>query len=361
MRQPLTPDAGPLPGVSVKFRQEPEIFLMSTWRESGHWIAMLRRAGIGLGIAAILMVSAIPLLSGIAGAALVRDTNVSVCDRTEKVRDAIVTASDVSACALVTSLHIRDITTLDLSGQGITSLKAGDFDGLHRLDTLDLSGNSLATLPDGLFDDLYLLRVLRLNDNRLTALPVDIFDQLFLLEELTLSGNRLTALPEGMFDDLSRFKGVLTGDDVGGLARIRQFLADHEPETVEEFIAALPDLHKERFVFIYGSQALGSQFVSSTHPRVISWGADAEFIFTWLTNPDATDDIRKNSGVSNTWRDTMDRRSDRLLHFPRLRSASQRSARPVMGPKTSPCLPDLTGSAPSTSIRKATYLPKKRL
>ena len=254
---------------------------------------MLRRAGIGLGIAALVIASAIPLLSGIASAALVRDTNVSVCDRTEKVRDAIVTASGVSACALVTSLHIRDITTLDLSGQGITSLKAGDFDGLHRLDTLDLSGNSLATLPAGLFDDLYLLRVLRLNDNRLTALPVDIFDQLFLLEELTLTGNRLTALPEGMFDDLSRFKGVLTGDDVDGLARIRQFLADKEPETVEEFIAALPDLHKERFVFIYGSQALGSQFVSSTHPRVISWGADAEFIFTWLTNPDATDDIRK--------------------------------------------------------------------
>ena len=210
---------------------------------------MLRRAGIGLGIAAILMASAFPLLSGIASAALVRDTNVSVCDRTEKVRDAIVTASGVSACALVTSLHIRDITTLDLSGQGITSLKAGDFDGLHRLDTLDLSGNSLATLPDGLFDDLYLLRVLRLNDNRLTALPVDIFDQLFLLEELTLSGNRLTALPEGMFDDLSRFKGVLTGDDVGGLARLRQFLTDHEPETVEEFISALPDLHKEALRF----------------------------------------------------------------------------------------------------------------
>ena len=254
---------------------------------------MLRRVGIGLGIAAILFASAIPLLSGIASAALVRDTNVSVCDRTEKVRGAIVTASGVSACGQVTSLHIRDITTLDLSGQGITSLKAGDFDGLRRLDTLDLSGNSLATLPDGLFDDLYLLRVLRLNDNRLTALPVDIFEQLFLLEELTLSGNRLTALPDGMFGGLSRFKDVLTGDDVGGLARLRQFLTDQDPETVEEFISALPDLHKERFVFIYGSQALGSQFVSSTHPRVISWGADAEFIFTWLTNPDATDDIRK--------------------------------------------------------------------
>ena len=153
-------------------------------------------------------------------------------------------------------------------------------------------GNSLATLPDGLFDDLHLLRVLRLNDNRLTALPVDIFDQLFLLEELTLTGNRLTALPDGMFDDLSRFKGVLTGDDVGGLARLRQFLADHEPETPGEFISALPDLHKQHFTFAYHSQGLGAEFVSSTHPRAITWGADGEFVFAWQTNPNASEMFR---------------------------------------------------------------------
>ena len=255
----------------------------------GRAIAGLLRVGIGLGIASVLIASAIPFLSNYVSGAPARTPDVEICDRTVKVRDAIVAASGVSECAQVTDTHVRDITSLDLSGQGITSLSVGDFGGLHRLDTLDLSGNSLASLPEGLFDELYLLRVLRLNDNRLSTLPVSIFDQLFLLEKLKLTGNTLTTLPQGMFDDFSRFKGALTGQEVSGMARLRQFLAEHDPETPEEFIGALPDLHKQHFAFVYSSQGLGAEFVSSEFPRAIVWGADAEFVLAWQTNPNATD------------------------------------------------------------------------
>ena len=111
---------------------------------------------------------------------------------------------------------------------------------------------------------------------------------------LTLNGNRLTALPDGMYDDLSRFEGVLTGEQVSGLARLRQFLADHDPETPEEFIAALPTLHKQHFVFVYTSQGLGAEFVSTENPRVISWGADGRIVLAWQTNPAASDKFRNS-------------------------------------------------------------------
>ena len=220
--------------------------------------------------------------------------SATVCDRTVQVRSAIEAASGGTGCASLTLDLLREITTLDLRDQGISSLRTGDFDGLYTLKTLDLSGNTLASLPAGLFDELYLLRTLHLKNNRLTTLPTGIFDKLLLLETLSLTGNTLTALPEGMFDGLSRFKGAHLGQQKTGLDRLRQFITDEAPTTVEAFIEALPALHKERFVFVYDSDALGAEFVSRDHPRVISYGADARHVFSWQTNPDATDMLYKS-------------------------------------------------------------------
>ena len=91
-----------------------------------------------------------------------------VCERTEEVRDAIVAAvSGVSACANVTDAHLAAITSrLDIGYQGITSLQAGDFDGLTALTDLSLQSNySLSDLPVGVFDGLTALTDLRLNNN----------------------------------------------------------------------------------------------------------------------------------------------------------------------------------------------------
>ena len=173
---------------------------------------------------------------------------VDICDRTPQVRDAILEALDVDDCAAVDSHDMAYLQRLPLGGKGLTTLRAGDFEGLSGLRELDLWENQLATLPVDLFDGvgrlrhlnldrnqltilpsgvfnglhgplaLYLrdnqlttlpagvfppnLRQLYLEDNRLRALPDGVFDGSHSLEWLNLQGNQLTSLPAGLFDDL---------------------------------------------------------------------------------------------------------------------------------------------------------------
>ena len=219
-----------------------------------------------------------------------------VCDRTSQVGNAIAAASGVESCSEVSTIHLSDVTSLDLSEQALSGLDADDFAGLVRLETLDLSHNSLTTLPAGVFDDLYLLRTLHLNDNLLAALPEDVFDQLFLLDDLTLDGNPSLELPDGMFHDFSRFDGILSNGDVttdtGDYPHIDRFLTKHGITSPEEFIASLSPLYKERFTVVFRSQAAAQDHVSGDYPRIISFGADGRFTFAWNTDPDAPSTFR---------------------------------------------------------------------
>ena len=75
-------------------------------------------------------------------------------------------------CSEVTSTQLAAITdTLDLSFNSISSLKAGDFDGLISLTTLDLWFNRLSTLPNGIFDELASLTTLQLSGERIVHAP----------------------------------------------------------------------------------------------------------------------------------------------------------------------------------------------
>ena len=71
----------------------------------------------------------------------------SVCDRTPQVRDAIVAAIGRD-CDLVSEFDLLDVAVLDLKGQGITALDAGDFSGLRNLNELQLAQNRLGTIPE---------------------------------------------------------------------------------------------------------------------------------------------------------------------------------------------------------------------
>ena len=221
-----------------------------------------------------------------------------VCDRTPAVRDALVAVTGASGCGQVTSQKLLDVVELDLSGSGLSSVGAEDFVGLHSLRTLDLSDNSLEELPGGIFDDLLLLRTLDLSGNNLESVPAGIFDELFVLEELILSGNEFSPLPDGLFGELSRFDGIESNggapDNSGDYPRIQRFLERHSIASAEQFIDALPPLYKKRFAMMYTSGSPAADHVSSEHPRVVSWGADGSFIFSWNTDPDAPDKFLKS-------------------------------------------------------------------
>ncbi|MXW48558.1 MAG: leucine-rich repeat protein, partial [Gammaproteobacteria bacterium] len=135
-----------------------------------------------------------------------------VCDRSEAVKNAIVTALAVESCADVRHSRLADITDLNLNNSALTALDSGDFAGLTALTDLDLSENSLSSLPDAVFDKLTALTDLNLSDNSLSSLPAAVFDKLTALTDLDLSDNRLSSLPAGLFDGLT----TLTMLDLSG-------------------------------------------------------------------------------------------------------------------------------------------------
>ena len=235
-----------------------------------------------------------------------------VCYRTDEVRDAIVSASGAATCEDITLRRIREITSLKLSNQGISSLSVGDFDGLVRLDTLDLSGNDLTGLPQGVFDELLLLKTLHLDGNQLQSLPVRLFDELLLLEELTLHSNPQLSLPDGMFGDFSRFAGLQPDGSRWGSQTLEGFLQKHGVSTAEQFIDSLPTDHKQRFAMVYTSESPAVAHVSGDYPRIASWGGDGRFTFAWNTDPDAPSEF---SEVMEFLRQGDDRWSAGIIDF----------------------------------------------
>ncbi len=133
-----------------------------------------------------------------------------ISERTRQVRVAITLQIDVSPISLIKSTHLAQIKSLDIPAPNprippdyLTSLKAGDFDGLTSLTTLSLADNQLSLLPSGIFDSLTALQTLDLSNNQLSSLPSGIFDGLTALQTLDLSNNQLSSYPEGIFDHLT--------------------------------------------------------------------------------------------------------------------------------------------------------------
>ena len=114
-------------------------------------------------------------------------------------------------CERLDALHNAG-TVCNLSGKGIKSLKAGDFNGLSKVRILHLHNNALTTLPEGVFSGLSNLRHLWLYKNNLTSLPEDIFSGLSNLRTVWLQRNNLTSFPEDIFDGLSDLRSIHCGD-----------------------------------------------------------------------------------------------------------------------------------------------------
>lgn len=132
-----------------------------------------------------------------------------VCDRTPQVQDEIMSWAGTGDCTAIDNRHLALVEELDFSvyggftGAPLTTLRAGDFEGLPAMTTLDLSENELAELPEGVFAGLSSLVRLWIAENRLTRLPEGVFADLSSLEFLRLNHNQLAELPENLFAGLT--------------------------------------------------------------------------------------------------------------------------------------------------------------
>ena len=190
-----------------------------------------------------------------------RGESGGICGRTPAVRDALLVLIEDNEgaidCADVSAAHLAAITgRLDLSGQGIAALKAGDFAGLTGLTQLYLYGNALSSLPGGVFADLSALDNLDLNNNDLSSLPGGVFDGLTALTNLALFNNELTTLSGRVFAGLRSLRALtldgngltaLPGGVFDGLTELGYLNLDHNelttlPGGVFEPLTALTDL-----------------------------------------------------------------------------------------------------------------------
>ena len=108
--------------------------------------------------------------------------------RTPQVQAAIVAAEGVNAPNQVTAADLAGITSLNLRGKSISSLKAGDFKGLTALKWLNLSENSITDISA--LEKLTTLKVLWLAENSIS--DISALKDLTQLTELNLDFNSIS-------------------------------------------------------------------------------------------------------------------------------------------------------------------------
>ncbi|WP_419163379.1 leishmanolysin-related zinc metalloendopeptidase [Candidatus Palauibacter sp.] len=166
-----------------------------------------------------------------------------VCDRTPHIRDALVVRTRAASCSDVSSEHLG-ITTLNLSGTELPTLRPGDLSGLYNLRNLDLSEVGFTAFPEGVFSDLARLETLRLRNNGFETLPAGAFAGLSRLKTLDLGGNALATWSEDAFSALPALESLDLRDNAlaalpagafAGLAALKMLnLGGNEFETLQE-------------------------------------------------------------------------------------------------------------------------------
>ena len=110
---------------------------------------------------------------------------------------------------------LATVDILDLEFNNLTTLPSGLFAGLN-LRFLGLEGNQFRTLPAGVFDSLGRGNlVLDISHNGLTTLRGNVFANLDNLVELDLAYNQLQTLPQGVFAGLTSMSSLYLNSNPG--------------------------------------------------------------------------------------------------------------------------------------------------
>jgi hypothetical protein len=145
---------------------------------------------------------ALYLLVGLGAApALAAPASPSVCDRTPQVRDLLVNQIG-RACDEIDDADLLTVQAVRLNNSGLTSLRAGDFNGLRRLEVLNVKRNAITVLPHGIFTELASLRVLVILGNQIAQIPDDFTVGNPNLEKIHMFANPFPALSPRVLDNL---------------------------------------------------------------------------------------------------------------------------------------------------------------
>ncbi len=188
---------------------------------------------------------------------ITRDGPADGCVRSDRVKEAILTEiAGIEECGDLTGEHLSSIRILDLSAQGIKSLKERDFAGLDSLDELNLVNNDLHRLPDGIFSGLRGLTRLWLTNNSLSELRAGVFADLTALSSLKLGQNELLDLPSGVFSGLEELRGLKLDRNNLGSLHLDVFAGLAKLESLNLFDNGLTDLPARVFAPLTALQLL---------------------------------------------------------------------------------------------------------
>lgn len=100
------------------------------------------------------------------------------------------------------------VKRLILTGNAISELPKGIFDGMTNLEEIDLAANRLDTLNKDLFAKNTKLKKVRLSSNKLGTIDKDLFINNPKIEEIDLSKAWLKDIPNGLFRNQNQLKKV---------------------------------------------------------------------------------------------------------------------------------------------------------
>lgn len=112
--------------------------------------------------------------------------------------DLKVTVIDILQRSMTKKNHCGDLTTLDLSGLGITELLDDSIPEIKTLEGLYLMSNPIEKIEENFLSKLINLKTLNLHNCNIMKIPDKSFNKSKSIQSLVLSNNKITILPSSI-------------------------------------------------------------------------------------------------------------------------------------------------------------------